>query len=145
MFAAVDNHVTEMGSQLNDSLIGQRCAVPHWSSNGVMHRQNAIICGVDPDRGTVRVLLSAPTRPCDLPCQRFLAGEDSEEEEDEESVGGCGRHGASCKRSHGLVVSAAELGEFTEPDLGQLREGRGCLVKLQDRALWLHARVSLVS
>ena len=125
---------------MNESVIGQRCSVPHWSASGVLHRLNAVICGVHPARAIVRVLISAPTRLCDLPCPRFLAGTESDDEDE-----ACGRNGASCLRSHGLPVPAGALEEFKEPDLARLREGAPCLVKPAGKQLWSAAKVAQVS
>ncbi|VDP66296.1 unnamed protein product [Schistosoma mattheei] len=87
---------TDSSTINEESLVGQRCSVPGWTSSGKFIRQNALILSVvdhdgdSPDR--VRVLLAHPTRLSEIPCERFF------------ETGTCHR-GIRCTRSHGKIFN----------------------------------------
>ncbi|VDP38299.1 unnamed protein product [Schistosoma margrebowiei] len=87
---------TDSSTNNEESLVGQRCSVPGWTSSGKFIRQNALILSVvdhdgdSPDR--VRVLLAHPTRLSEVPCGRFF------------ETGNCHR-GIRCTRSHGKIFN----------------------------------------
>lgn len=87
---------TDSSTINEESLVGQRCSVPGWTSSGKFIRQNALILSVvdhdgdSPDR--VRVLLAHPTRLNEIPCERFF------------ETGTCHR-GIRCTRSHGKIFN----------------------------------------
>ncbi|XP_018655637.1 hypothetical protein Smp_017080.1 [Schistosoma mansoni] len=124
-------------STINEqSLVGQRCSVPGWTSSGKFIRQNALILSVvdhdgnSPDR--VRVLLAHPTRLSEIPCERFF------------ETGTCHR-GIRCTRSHGKIFNIEDIGEWYEPDTEKyLQEGQPCLANDRNsdhNSLWHYARL----
>ncbi|CAH8875829.1 unnamed protein product [Trichobilharzia szidati] len=135
-----DNEIESSSSQINTltehSLIGQRCSIPGWTSNGKFIRQNALILsivdcdGEMPER--VRVILSHPTRLSEIPCESFF------------ETGSCYR-GIRCPNSHGKIVNIEDIEDWFEPDAQKyLREGQPCLANDPNsphNSLWRHARI----
>ncbi|CAH8662001.1 unnamed protein product [Schistosoma guineensis] len=127
---------TDSSTINEESLVGQRCSVPGWTSSGKFIRQNALILSVvghdgdSPDR--VRVLLAHPTRLNEIPCERFF------------ETGTCHR-GIRCTRSHGKIFNIEDIGEWYEPDTEKyLHEGQPCLAndrKSDHNSLWHYARL----
>nr|CAH8876542.1 unnamed protein product [Trichobilharzia regenti] len=139
-----NNEIEPSSSQINTlsepinehSLIGQRCSIPGWTSNGKFIRQNALILsivdcdGEMPER--VRVILSHPTRYSEIPCESFF------------ETGSCYR-GIRCPNSHGKIVNIEDIEDWFEPDAQKyLREGQPCLANDPNSphsSLWRHARI----
>ncbi|VDQ00229.1 unnamed protein product, partial [Trichobilharzia regenti] len=135
-----NNEIEPSSSQINTlsepinehSLIGQRCSIPGWTSNGKFIRQNALILsivdcdGEMPER--VRVILSHPTRYSEIPCESFF------------ETGSCYR-GIRCPNSHGKIVNIECIHVLDDDDDDEEEENTDCDVSTDGSSSKLRSHV----
>ncbi|XP_005175180.2 zinc finger CCCH-type with G patch domain-containing protein isoform X1 [Musca domestica] len=118
------------------NMVGEKCSAPHKHAWGAVEYHNAIICSIEKEApidvdGNVdvkfRILFTNPTHKEMLPCSYFLEGE-------------CRFDSENCHYSHGEVVSASALREYTKPDFSRLSRNCVVLAKMED-GLWQRGRV----
>ncbi|XP_014093643.2 zinc finger CCCH-type with G patch domain-containing protein isoform X2 [Bactrocera oleae] len=131
----IDEQLNKLRVKLED-MVGQKCTAPHQHTWGAISYHNAIVCGIE-DRANMdsngqlkarlRVLFTNPTHREMLPCSFYLEGD-------------CRFDDAQCHYSHGELIDAENLGEYTEPNFTRLARNCVVLAKLPDR-LWYKGRV----
>lgn len=117
-------------------MVGEKCRAPHKHTWGAVAYHNAIICSIE-DEGSIddeghvdvsfRILFTNPTHREMMPCSYYLEGE-------------CRFDDANCHFSHGEVVQATDVREYTTPDFARLSRSCVVLAKLDD-GLWHRGRV----
>uniref|UniRef100_A0A1I8PVE0 Zinc finger CCCH-type with G patch domain-containing protein n=1 Tax=Stomoxys calcitrans TaxID=35570 RepID=A0A1I8PVE0_STOCA len=119
-----------------ERMVGEKCSAPYMHSWGAITYHNALICSMEDeavvaDDGNIdvkfRVLFTNPTHKEMLPCPFFLDGS-------------CRFDSENCHFSHGEMVSAGSLREYTVPDFSRLSRNCVVLAKTGDN-LWQRGRV----